>query len=46
MWSGLVRLGVSAVLFALTHNLWLVLLTQAAARALILRSMVADSPPA
>jgi hypothetical protein len=31
MWSGLVRLGVSAVLFALTHNLWLVLLTQAAA---------------
>ncbi len=37
-WSGLVRLGVSALLFALTHNLWLILATQAAAAALILRS--------
>ena len=45
VWSGLVRLGVSAVLFALTHNLWLILLTQAAARALILRSRDAAPPP-
>jgi hypothetical protein len=37
-WSPLVRLAVSAVLFALTHNLWLVVLTQAAAAALVLRS--------
>jgi len=38
VWSGLVRLGVSAVLFAVTRNLWLVALTQAAAQALVLRS--------
>ena len=38
VWSELVRLGVSAVLFALTHNLWLILVTQAVAAALVLRS--------
>jgi hypothetical protein len=46
VWSGLVRLAVSAGLFALTHNLWLLLLTQAAAQALILRSRQSSSPPA
>jgi hypothetical protein len=45
VWSGLVRLGVSAGLFALTHNLWLILLTQAAAHALILRSREPSSSP-
>jgi hypothetical protein len=43
VWSGLARLGVSAGLFALTHNLWLILITQAAAQALILRSTEASS---
>ena len=38
VWSQLVRLGVSALLFALTRNLWLMLATQAAAAALIRRS--------
>jgi hypothetical protein len=38
VWFGLIRLGMSAGLFALTHNLWLILITQAAAHALILRS--------
>jgi hypothetical protein len=38
VWSELVRLGVSAVLFALTRNLWLILATQAVAAALVLRS--------
>ena len=38
IWSGLVRLSVSAVLFALTHNLWLTLATQAVAAGLTLRS--------
>jgi len=42
-WSGLARLGVSAGLFALTHNLWLILITQAAAQALLLRSTEASS---
>lgn len=46
VWSGLVRLVVSAVLFALTHNLWLILLTQASAQALTRRSKVDASPPA
>jgi len=36
--SELVRLGVSAVLFALTRNLWLILATQAVLAALLLRS--------
>jgi len=36
--SELVRLGVSAVLFALTRNLWLILVTQAVLAALLLRS--------
>ncbi|HLE23781.1 MAG TPA: hypothetical protein VI701_05680 [Anaerolineales bacterium] len=45
VWSGLVRLGVSAGLFALTHNLWLILLVQAAAQALLLRSTEASPPP-
>lgn len=43
VWSGLARLGVSAGLFALTHNLWLILVTQAAAQALLLRSTEASS---
>jgi hypothetical protein len=38
VWSGLVRLGVSAALFALTHNLWLTLLTQAVVAWLVRRS--------
>ncbi|MBM2844405.1 MAG: hypothetical protein HW404_2242 [Anaerolineales bacterium] len=46
VWAGLVRLGVSAGLFALTHNLWLILLTQAAAHALMLRSRRDSSLPA
>ena len=46
LWSGLVRLGVSAGLFALTNNLWLILVTQAAAQALILRSRQSSSPQA
>lgn len=37
-WSGIARLAVSALLFALTRNLWLILLTQAAAQALLLRA--------
>lgn len=44
VWSGLVRLAVSATLFALTHNLWLTLLTQAAAHSLIRRAKVVSSP--
>jgi hypothetical protein len=44
VWSGLVRLTVSAVLFAITRNLWLVLLTQAAAEALLRRSVRARPP--
>src|SRR3990170_679242 len=43
VWSGLARLGVSAWLFALTHNLWLILITQGAAQALLLRSTEASS---
>jgi hypothetical protein len=43
VWSGLARLGVSAGLFALTHNLWLILITQAAAQALLLRSTETSS---
>lgn len=35
--SGLVRLGVSAALFALTGNLWLVLATTALGRAILMR---------
>ena len=38
VWSELVRLGISAVLFALTRNLWLILATQTVAAALVLRS--------
>jgi hypothetical protein len=38
VWSGLVRLGVSAALFAMTHNLWLTLLTQAVGLSLVRRS--------
>jgi len=45
-WSGLARLGVSAGLFAMTHNLWLILITKAAAQALILRSRRDSSLPA
>ena len=45
VWSGLARLGVSAGVFALTHNLGLILLTQAAAQALLLRSREASSSP-
>jgi hypothetical protein len=41
-----VRLGVSAVLFALTHNLWLILLSQAAAAALVEHSRTGESEPA
>ncbi|HMK07967.1 MAG TPA: hypothetical protein VK449_02950 [Anaerolineales bacterium] len=37
VWAGLVRLTVSAGLFALVHNLWLILMAQAAAQALLLR---------
>ena len=37
VWSALVRLGVSAGLFALTRNLWLVIAAQAAAQALLIR---------
>jgi hypothetical protein len=44
VWSGLLRLGISAGLFALTHNLWLILLTQAAANALVLRAQARPSP--
>ncbi len=42
VWSPLVRLSVSAALFALTHNLWLILATQAVAAGLILRSWPAS----
>jgi len=45
VWSGIARLGVSAGLFALTHNLWLILITQGAAQALLLRSREASSSP-
>ncbi len=43
--SGLVRLGVSAILFALTYNLWLVIATQAAAQAMLLRATADSGPP-
>jgi len=41
---GLIRLAGSALLFALTHNLWLIVITQAAALALIRRSTGTTMP--
>jgi hypothetical protein len=46
VWSGLVRLGVSAILFALTYNLWLVIATQAGVEAMLLRATADSGPPA
>jgi hypothetical protein len=44
VWAGLVRLGASAALFALTRNLWLILITQMVAVALITRAAAETAP--